>query len=138
MRSVVRMMRLKLTAKNKIGGQTSWSSLITNARRRGLGMNGFLRTRGRMSPAQLELNRPNPKSLETFSMDSSSAKESNQRTPYFSAGPDPGFRTNYQIPGRALRIQSRSERMNLPVLQRAERHACAEQIWLQIHVLRAA
>jgi hypothetical protein len=62
---------LKLTAKKKIGGQTSWSSLITNARRRGLGMNGFLRTRGRMSPAQLELNQPNPKSLETFSMDSS-------------------------------------------------------------------
>src|SRR6266478_4309189 len=68
MRSVVRMMRLKLTAKNKIGGQISWSSLITNVRRRGLGMNGFLRTRGRMSPAQLELNQPNPKSLETFSM----------------------------------------------------------------------
>jgi hypothetical protein len=81
-----------------------------------------------MSPAQLELNQPNPKSLETFSMDSSSAKESNQRTPYFSAGPDPGFRTTYQIPGRELRIQSRSERMNLPVLQRAERHACAEQL----------
>jgi len=81
-----------------------------------------------MSPAQLELNQPNPKSLETFSMDSSSAKESNQRTPYFSAGPDPGFRTTYKIAGRELRIQSRSERMNLPVLQRAERHACAEQL----------
>src|SRR4029077_12530482 len=114
MRSVVRMMRLKLTAKNKIGGQTSWSSLITNVRRGALGMNGFLRTRGRMSPAQLELNQPNPKSLETFSMDSSSAKESNQRTPYFSAGPDPGFRTTYQIPGRELRIPFLLAKTSIP------------------------
>jgi hypothetical protein len=41
-------MRLKLTAKNTVGGKTSRSSLITNARRRGLGINGFLRVRGRM------------------------------------------------------------------------------------------
>jgi hypothetical protein len=36
-----------------LGGKISRSSLITNARRHDLGMNGFLRTRGRMSRAEL-------------------------------------------------------------------------------------
>jgi hypothetical protein len=49
---------LKPTAKNTVGGKTSRSSLITNARRRDLGMNGFLRARDRMSRAQLELTNP--------------------------------------------------------------------------------
>ena len=66
MRSVVRTMRLKPTAKNTVGGTTSRSSLITNARRRDLGMNEFLRTRGRMSRAQLELTNPTPKVLRHF------------------------------------------------------------------------
>jgi hypothetical protein len=36
-----------------LGGKIARSSLITNARRHDLGMNGFLRTRGRMSRAEL-------------------------------------------------------------------------------------
>src|SRR5271157_6384451 len=55
MRLVVRATRLKPTAKNTVGGTISRNSLITNARRRDLGMNGFLSTRDRMSGAQLEL-----------------------------------------------------------------------------------
>src|SRR5271157_1979068 len=70
MRSVVRTMRLKLTAKNTIGGRISRSSLIKNARRRDLGINGFLSTRGRMSGGATRTYQPNPKSLETFSFGS--------------------------------------------------------------------
>src|SRR5271165_4730918 len=66
MRSVVRTMRLKPTAKNTVGGTTSRSSLIKNARRRDLGMNGFLSARGRMSGAQLELTNSTPKILRYF------------------------------------------------------------------------
>src|SRR5208282_4836996 len=66
MRSVVRTMRLKLTAKNTVGGRISRSSLITNARRRDLSMNGFLRTRGRTSRVQLELTNSTQKVLRHF------------------------------------------------------------------------
>src|SRR5271165_5623424 len=51
MRLVVRSTRLKPTAKNTVGGTTSWSSLIRNARRRDLGMEGFLRISNGMSRA---------------------------------------------------------------------------------------
>src|SRR5271165_2411802 len=66
MRSMVRAMRLKPTAKNTVGGTNSWNSLITNARRRDLDMNGFLGTRGRMPETQLELINPTPKVLRYF------------------------------------------------------------------------
>src|SRR5271165_1711340 len=66
MRSMVRAMRLKPTAKNTVGGTNSWNSLITNARRRDLDMNGFLSTRGRMPETQLELINPTPKVLRYF------------------------------------------------------------------------
>src|SRR5208282_6562476 len=63
MRSVVRTMRLKPSTENTVGGKTSRSSLTTNARRRDLGMNGFLSTRDRMSGVRLELTNPTPKVL---------------------------------------------------------------------------
>src|SRR5208282_780646 len=80
MRSVVRTMRLKPSTKNTVGGKTSRSSLTTNARRRALGMNGFLSTRDRMSGVRLELTNPTPKVLRYLHGRQSTPVNLQQRT----------------------------------------------------------